>query len=77
VNNPRAIPKFRKMVGGIIGGATVFESSMGFNRRKMEYPRAVMPIMPAERAVPRTRAPIADEHRRRSARGVRRRVLGQ
>ena len=31
---------------------------------------AVMPIVPAECAVRRTRAPIADEHRRRNARGA-------
>ena len=30
----------------------------------------VLPLMPAERAVRRTRAPIADEHRRRNAGGA-------
>jgi hypothetical protein len=34
------------------------------------HSRAVLPIMPAERAVRRTRAPIADQHRRRNAGGL-------
>jgi hypothetical protein len=34
------------------------------------HPRAILSILPAERAVRRSCAPVADEHRRRNARGA-------